>query len=165
MLITFCFIIKDKLEAIKTKIFVQWKTQFVYIDRIKFVTMLPSFPFTCFFFSHFSLNDKRVFVKEQAWEEYLIPYLVYSSLTFQFVIRLMFSLKLNISLHVPLLLVATCEIMVLDFCKLKPFIHEMKPCFMQIYVCYKIDIALYDRILMRLEYMKSCNTNIYQNLF
>ena len=117
-----------------------------------------------FSFSHFSLNDKRVFVKEQAWEEYLIPYLVYSSLTFQFVIRLMFSLKLNISLHVPLLLVATCEIVVLDFCKLKPFIHEMKPCFMQIYVCYKIDIALYDRILMRLKYMKSCNTNIYQNV-
>ena len=111
---------------------------------------------------HFSFNDKRVYVKEQAWEEYLIPYLVYSSLTFQFVIRLMFSLKLNISLHVPLLLVATCDIVVLDFCKLKPFIHEMKPSFMQIYECYKIDIALYDHILMRLKYMKSCNTNIHQ---
>ena len=114
---------------------------------------------------HFSFNDKRVYVKEQAWEEYLIPYLVYSSLTFQFVIRLMFSLKLNIFLHVPLLLVATCEIVVLDFCKLKPFIHETRLCYMQIYVYYKIDIAFYDHILMRLKYMKSCYTNTHQNDF
>ena len=137
------------------------ENEFVYIDRIKFVTKLPSFPFTFFLSLIFLLMIKGFHVKQQAWEEYLIPYLVYSSLTFQFVIRLMFSLKLNIFLHVPLLLVATCEIVVLDFCKLKPFIHETRLCYMQIYVYYKIDIAFYDHILMRLKYMKSCYTNTH----